>query len=99
MSIPSLTWQNQSVESHLGKLCLLAWSDRIETDMDEPALISAAQKGDLDSFNTLVLHYQHQVYNLAYRIMGDDAAASDATQEAFISAWRHLSGFRGGSYK
>jgi RNA polymerase sigma-70 factor (ECF subfamily) len=67
--------------------------------MDEPALVAAAKKGDLDSFNTLVLTYQHQVYNLAYRIMGDGVSASDATQEAFISAWRHLGGFRGGSFK
>ena len=67
--------------------------------MDEPALITAARKGDLDSFNTLVLAYQHQVYNLAYRIMGEAASASDATQEAFISAWRHIGGFRGGSFK
>jgi RNA polymerase sigma-70 factor (ECF subfamily) len=67
--------------------------------MDEPALIAAAKKGDLDSFNTLVLAYQHQVYNLAYRIMGDAASASDATQEAFISAWRSIGGFRGGSWK
>jgi RNA polymerase sigma-70 factor (ECF subfamily) len=67
--------------------------------MDELALITAAKKGDLDSFNTLVLTYQHQVYNLAYRIMGEAASASDATQEAFISAWRHIGGFRGGSFK
>ncbi len=67
--------------------------------MDESALISAAQKGDLDSFNTLVLAHQHQVYNLAYRIMGEGDSASDATQEAFISAWRHIGGFRGGSWK
>jgi RNA polymerase sigma-70 factor (ECF subfamily) len=67
--------------------------------MDEPALVAAAKKGDLDSFNTLVLTYQHQVYNLAYRIMGEGVSASDATQEAFISAWRHLGGFRGGSFK
>ena len=67
--------------------------------MDELALIAAAKKGDLDSFNTLVLAYQHQVYNLAYHIMGDEAAASDMTQEAFISAWRHIGGFRGGVFK
>jgi len=67
--------------------------------MDEPALIAAAQKGDLDSFNALVLHYQNQVYNLAYRILGDPASAADAAQEAFISAWRHIREFRGGSCK
>jgi RNA polymerase sigma-70 factor (ECF subfamily) len=67
--------------------------------MDERALISAAQQGDLAAFNTLVLTYQHQVYNLAYRIMGDEAAAADVTQETFISAWNHIGGFRGGVFK
>lgn len=67
--------------------------------MDENALIQSARKGDLDAFNTLVLAYQHQVYNLAYRIMGEEAAASDATQEAFISAYKNLKSFRGGSFK
>ena len=67
--------------------------------MDESALIQSARKGNLDAFNTLVLTYQHQVYNLAYRIMGEEAAASDATQEAFISAYKNLKSFRGGSFK
>lgn len=67
--------------------------------MDENALIQAARRGDLDAFNTLVLAYQHQVYHLAYRIMGETAAASDATQEAFISAYKNLKSFRGGSFK
>jgi RNA polymerase sigma-70 factor (ECF subfamily) len=66
--------------------------------MDEPALIRSAQKGDIDAFNRLVLAYQHQVYNLAYRIMGEEAAAADATQEALISAYNHLKSFRGGSF-
>jgi RNA polymerase sigma-70 factor (ECF subfamily) len=67
--------------------------------MDEPALIRDAQRGDLDSFNRLVLEYQSTVYNLAYRIMGDGDSASDATQEAFISAYKHLGSYRGGSFK
>jgi len=79
--------------------CILPHRLLQSTPMDEAALIAAAKKGDLDSFNTLVLNYQHQVYNLAYRIMGDPASASDATQEAFISAWKHMGGFRGGIFK
>lgn len=67
--------------------------------MNEPALIESARKGDIDSFNTLVIAYQHQVYNLAYRIMGDEASAADATQEAFISAYKHMPSFRGESFK
>ncbi len=67
--------------------------------MDEPALISDAQHGDLEAFNRLVLAYQAQVYNLAYRIMGEGEAAADATQEAFISAYKHINYYRGGSFR
>ncbi len=66
--------------------------------MDESRLIAAARSGNLDAFNELVLAYQDRVYNLAYRILGDPASAEDATQEAFISAYQHLSTFRGGSF-
>lgn len=67
--------------------------------MDEIALINAAQKGDLDSFNSLILHYQDSVFNTALRILGDEDLAQDAAQEAFISAFRGISSFRGGSFK
>jgi RNA polymerase sigma-70 factor (ECF subfamily) len=52
--------------------------------MDETALVQSAQNGDLDSFNTLILHYQDRVFNTALRILGDEDIAQDAAQEAFI---------------
>lgn len=67
--------------------------------MDEVLLIQYAKEGDLDAFNRLILTYQDMVYNQAYRVMGEPAAAEDATQEAFISAYRKLHTFRGGSFK
>ncbi len=67
--------------------------------MDETALIHSAQNGDLDSFNTLILHYQDSVFHTALRIIGDEDLAQDAAQEAFISAFRSISSFRGGSFK
>jgi len=67
--------------------------------MDESALIQTAQNGDLDSFNTLILHYQDAVFHTALRILGDEDSAEDAAQEAFISAFRSISSFRGGSFK
>lgn len=67
--------------------------------MDEQTLIKAAQRGDLNAFNELVLQYQSRVYNVAYRIMGDGDSAADATQEAFISAYRAIGGYRGGSFR
>ncbi|MBT3390279.1 MAG: sigma-70 family RNA polymerase sigma factor [Chloroflexi bacterium] len=66
--------------------------------MNESALIQAAQKGDLEAFNQLVLAYQDRVYNQAYRVMGERSAAEDAAQEAFISAYRKLHTYRGGSF-
>ncbi len=67
--------------------------------MDEPALIREAQHGDLDAFNSLVLAYQDIVYNTALRILGDEDLAADASQEAFISAFRALNSYRGGSFR
>jgi RNA polymerase sigma-70 factor, ECF subfamily len=67
--------------------------------VDEQVLIQEAVKGDLDSYNRLVLAYQDMVYNQAYRLLGDPEGAEDAAQEAFISAYNHLRTFRGGSFK
>jgi RNA polymerase sigma factor (sigma-70 family) len=67
--------------------------------MDEPGLIQAARGGDLEAYNRLVLVYQDIVYSQAYRMIGEAEAAEDATQDAFISAYRHLEDYRGGSFK
>jgi RNA polymerase sigma-70 factor (ECF subfamily) len=67
--------------------------------MDEAGLIQDAQKGDLEAFNRLVLAYQDMVLNQAYRVMGELPAAEDAAQEAFLSAYRKIRTYRGGSFK
>jgi RNA polymerase sigma-70 factor (ECF subfamily) len=64
---------------------------------DEPELILQAQQGDLESFNSLVITYQDSLFNIARRILDDENLAGDATQDAFISAFRHLNSFQGGS--
>lgn len=67
--------------------------------MQEQALIQAARQGELEAFNRLVLAYQDMVYNQAFRVMGERDAAEDASQEAFISAFRKLHTYRGGSFR
>lgn len=67
--------------------------------MDESALIHSAQHGDLDAFNTLVLAYQDHLFNTALRILGDGDLAADATQDAFLSAFRNITSYRGGSFR
>lgn len=67
--------------------------------IDEITLALSAQQGDLDAFNRLVLEFEDLAFNIAYRMLGDSDSAADATQSAFIAAYRHLSSYRGGSFK
>lgn len=67
--------------------------------MDEHELISRSQAGDVESFNQLVEQYQRLVYNLALRMLGSAEAAEDATQDTFLSAFKAIDKFRGGSFK
>ena len=67
--------------------------------MEEDELIQRAKQGDLDCFNRLVERYQREVYNLCLRMLGNTQAAEDATQDAFLSAFRGVGKFRGGSFR
>jgi RNA polymerase sigma-70 factor (ECF subfamily) len=60
-------------------------------------LIDQAKRGMTPAFGRLVERYQDQIYNLACRTLGDPNRARDVAQEAFIRAWRALSGFQGNS--
>ncbi len=66
---------------------------------DEVALIERSQRGDLDAFNSIVLAYQGQVYGLCLRMLGSRQPAEDATQEAFVAAFRAVSRFRRGNFR
>jgi len=65
----------------------------------EQRLIRQAQAGEINSFNQLVLRYQDRVYRQAVWILHEPEAAEDATQEAFLLAYRHFPSFRGGSLR
>lgn len=67
--------------------------------MDEAALVDQARNGDLNAFNRLILEYQDMAYNLAARMLDDPDGAADVTQVAFLSAYRNLDTFRGGSFR
>lgn len=62
-------------------------------------MIKAAQHGDLNAFNALILRYQNLLYGIALRMLNDEDVASDAVQEALISAFSKLNSFRGGSLR
>ena len=65
----------------------------------EKTLIRAAQRGDLEAFNLLILRYQNLLFGIALRLLNDEDAAADAVQEALISAFRRFDTFRGDSLR
>jgi len=65
----------------------------------ETSLIEAAQRGNLDAFNELVLKYQDMMYRISLRTVNDESAAQDAAQNAMIQAFRNINSFRGGSFR
>ncbi len=61
----------------------------------DTALVAAAQDGDLAAFEALVGRHQKRMLNIAFRIIGEYDDACEVTQDAFLSAYRNLQGFRG----
>src|SRR5689334_2487902 len=78
---------------------------RSTTVADDPVqrrdliLIERARGGDLDAFNDLVVLYQEQMFALIVRMVPDRYQAADCVQEAFFSAYRHLTSFSGATVK
>ncbi len=64
---------------------------------NEELLVKKSLQGDLEAFEQLVLEYQHKVYSLSYRYMGNEEDAYDTAQEAFLKAFRSLRSFKGKS--
>jgi RNA polymerase sigma-70 factor (ECF subfamily) len=60
---------------------------------EEGALIVRILGGEKELFRALVERYERRVFAVALRILGDRHDAEDASQEAFVRAFRALSGF------
>jgi RNA polymerase sigma-70 factor, ECF subfamily len=56
----------------------------------EQALVERARHGDRHAFDRLVASRLTPTFRLARAIVGDTRDAEDATQEAFLNAWRNL---------
>jgi len=69
------------------------------TQWSDDALVAAVVAGDFAAFNLLVERYQRLVYAVTRRVVHDAALAEDATQEAFIRAYRALDRYRGGNFR
>lgn len=64
----------------------------VTTEPDQTILewVERAKQKDQDAYAELVYSFQDAVYNLCYRMLGESGEAEDATQEAFLRAFTHL---------
>ncbi len=67
-----------------------ASSDRIPAE-----LVERCKDGDERAWGDLVERTYRDVYTLCLRISGDPHDAAEATQDAYLKAWRGLKSFRG----
>jgi RNA polymerase sigma-70 factor (ECF subfamily) len=62
---------------------------------DPPGLLGRLRAGEARAFEELVIAYQHRVFAVALRMLGNRAEAEEIAQEVFLRAHRALADFRG----
>lgn len=62
----------------------------MNSETKDSVLIRCAQKGDLFAFECLVKKYEHRVFSIVYRLVADQMASQDLTQDIFIKLFHHL---------
>ena len=60
----------------------------------EARLVDAARAGDTEAFAEIVRRHERRLRLVLVRLLGDDRDAEEATQDAFVLAWRHLDRYR-----
>jgi RNA polymerase sigma-70 factor (ECF subfamily) len=68
---------------------------RGESPSETDAFLARLRAGEAQAFEDMVKSYQHRVYGVALRMMGDRAEAEEVAQETFLRAHRALAEFRG----
>jgi RNA polymerase sigma-70 factor (ECF subfamily) len=71
-------------------------SSRVEVgdSSQEIAWVTSSQRGNVVSFNRLVLKWEKKIFNLSLRILRDPNEAAEATQETFLIAFKRIRQFR-----
>ena len=68
-----------------------------DPDLRDEELLASYLDGSERAFNELVRRHENRIFALALRMLGERSDALDATQDAFISAFKQAHSFRGDS--
>jgi RNA polymerase sigma-70 factor (ECF subfamily) len=64
---------------------------------EEQDLIAGLRAGEEAAYETLILRFEHPIYNLVSRLTNDPSDAPDVVQEVFLKVFRNVQSFRGQS--
>lgn len=73
-------------------VCVLDITDKTD---EELAAEAAREDSDGPAFTTLVARHRERVWRVCYRLMGNEADASDAAQEVFVGLFQGRGTFAG----
>jgi RNA polymerase sigma-70 factor (ECF subfamily) len=85
-------------ESSIDRVTLRPGSGQAVTEAvhpDDLALVRRAQAGDVEAFGTLVERHRRAVFRAALAAVRSPAEADEVAQDAFVTAFQKLQGFRG----
>ena len=73
------------------------WLDRTASGLsaEEAMFVARLQANEDAAYDELVRTYSASMFHIAYRMLGDNAEASDIVQEIFLKVFRNIGGFKG----
>ena len=69
--------------------------ERAGTETSDAAAVERTLAGERDAYRVLVERHSRNVYQMAYRMMGNTHDAEEVVQEAFLRAYKKLAQFTG----
>ena len=68
--------------------------DKLSTDSTDHRLIANFKSGSMDAMEKIVKRYEDRIFTFGLKMCGQRQDAEDIAQDTFLSAFRHLDGFR-----
>jgi len=68
--------------------------DAASPSIPDEKLVYAAQQGDIQAFEQLILRYQRQIFSLIYQMTRNVEVVEDIGQDVFVAAFRAITGFQ-----
>jgi RNA polymerase sigma-70 factor (ECF subfamily) len=79
------------------RMAAVAATESRRPDCDEAQMLARLRAGDRRVLDCLFRMYRAVAYRVAFRLLGNEADALDAVQNAFVKVFTHLDGFEGRS--